>query len=311
MVDLNNSSDPDSNALPQNIAKLLDVEPTVNDDPETSVGDRTAELNRANQALHHRNEELQTLLNVAQIMAGVENNEAKLLKVLEEIARSVEASRVFLRVPDENGEGLRLTAATGDDVADFPPIGFIPYRRSASSQAYQQGQIFVVNDYAAYADVTYEVLALGVKSEVALPIKSADRVLAVAVVTSGEIGHFTTERVKLLSAIGDGLGILLENSRLAQDLAASGEEMAVVDEVARIITSTLDIDQVYERFVSELKKLVKCDRFGINVIDQINGIQIARYSAGIEIPNAPTGVARPLAGTLTLSVVMMSPISHP
>ena len=89
MVDLNNSSDPDSNALPQNIAKLLDVEPTVNDDPETSVGDRTAELNRANQALHHRNEELQTLLNVAQIMAGVENNEAKLLKVLEEIARSV------------------------------------------------------------------------------------------------------------------------------------------------------------------------------------------------------------------------------
>lgn len=299
MVDLNKSSDADSDAFPQNVAKLLDSEATVNDDLATNADDGTADLSRANQALHHRNEELQTLLNVAQIMAGTESYEAKLLQVLEEIAHSVEASRVFLRVPDENGKGLRLTAATGDAVAEFPPIGFIPYRRSASSQAYQKGQIFVVNDYAAYADVTPEVLALGVKSEVALPIKSADRVMAVAVVTSGEVGHFTTERVKLLSAIGDGLGILLENSRLVQDLAASGEEMAVVDEVAQIITSTLDIDQVYERFVSELKKLVKCDRIGVNVIDQINGIQIARYSAGIEIPNAPTGVARPLAGTLT------------
>ena len=303
MVELNEPGNPGFNPLTHGKGKLFEAESAVDGTLETSLDEQVAELNYANQAPHRRNEELQTLFRVSQIMAGRESYEAKLLNVLEEIAYSVEASRVFLRIPDESGEGLRLIAATGDDVVESPPIDFIPYRQSASSQAYQQGQIFVVNDYAAYPDVIPEVLALGVKSEVALPIKSPDRVMAVAVITSGEIGHFTAGRVELLSAIGDGLGILLENSRLAQDLEASGEEMAVADEVARIITSTLDIDQVYERFVSEVKKLVKWDRIGINVIDHINQTQIARYSSGIEIPNAPTGIVRLLEGTLTQQLV--------
>jgi PAS domain S-box-containing protein len=44
------------------------------------------------------------------------------------------------------------------------------------------------------------------------------------------------------------------------------EEMALVDQVARIITSTLDIGQVYERFATELKKLVDFERVAINIV---------------------------------------------
>ena len=43
--------------------------------------------------------------------------------------------------------------------------------------------------------------------------------------------------------------------------------MAVADEVAQILTSTLDINEVYDRFVQELKKLLDCDRASITVID--------------------------------------------
>ena len=50
-----------------------------------------------------------------------------------------------------------------------------------------------------------------------------------------------------------------ENAKLYQELEASREEMAVVDEVAVIITSTLNIDEVYERFAQEVKRLVDFD----------------------------------------------------
>ena len=51
--------------------------------------------------------------------------------------------------------------------------------------------------------------------------------------------------------------------RLSSERAIGATEMAVVDEVARIITSTLDIDQVYEQFALEVKKLVDFDRMSL------------------------------------------------
>ena len=41
-------------------------------------------------------------------------------------------------------------------------------------------------------------------------------------------------------------------------------EIEVIGEVAKIITSNLDIGQVYERLTEEIKKLVDFDRTSIN-----------------------------------------------
>jgi len=40
--------------------------------------------------------------------------------------------------------------------------------------------------------------------------------------------------------------------------------------VARIITSTLNIDEVYEKFALEVKKLVDFDRMNVNLIDELS-----------------------------------------
>ena len=49
------------------------------------------------------------------------------------------------------------------------------------------------------------------------------------------------------------------------------DEMDLTDEVARIVTSALNIDEVFESFALEMKKLVDFDRASINVIDQDAG----------------------------------------
>jgi Nif-specific regulatory protein len=107
----------------------------------------------------------------------------------------------------------------------------------------------------------------------------------------------------MLSAIADGLGMLLENSRLSQGLRASVQEMAVVDQVSRIITSTLDIDQVYEKFALEMKKLVDFDRASINFVDQDAGTYTLLYLFGESRPGRSVGDAAPLEGTHTQQVV--------
>jgi len=71
------------------------------------------------------------------------------------------------------------------------------------------------------------------------------------------------------------------------------EEKSVVDEVARILTSTLDIDRVYEQFAYEVKKLVDYDRIVIHVIDEPAGTSIVKYRSGIGPPGSDdVGVVR-------------------
>mgnify|MGYP001563996276 CR=1 FL=1 len=77
------------------------------------------------------------------------------------------------------------------------------------------------------------------------------------------------------------------------------EEMAIIAEIGRLISSTLNIDEVYERFTAEVRKLIDFDRLAINLCNfQQNTLRIA-YVSGAVIDGRRRGDSLVLAGTLT------------
>jgi two-component system cell cycle sensor histidine kinase/response regulator CckA len=86
-----------------------------------------------------------------------------------------------------------------------------------------------------------------------------------------------------------------ETKRLAQ-------ENAIMAEIGRIISSTLNIGEVYERFAEEVRKLIPFDRIMINLIDLKNNTSTPAYIAGIDVPGRRAGDITPLAGTVTEEV---------
>jgi PAS domain S-box-containing protein len=88
------------------------------------------------------------------------------------------------------------------------------------------------------------------------------------------------------------------------------EEMALVDQVARIITSTLDTSEVYERFAAGLKELIPFDRVMINTIDSTGEAFKYQQIAGLVYPGRRTGDTIPLEGSLTKQfMITVSPWS--
>ena len=87
--------------------------------------------------------------------------------------------------------------------------------------------------------------------------------------------------------------------KMFKDFEATKKEMAVVDEIARIVTSTLDIDQVYEQFAAEVKKLVDFDRAAINIIDHDSSSLVSKYLWGQRYVREPV----PLEGSQIQQVV--------
>ena len=115
----------------------------------------------------------------------------------------------------------------------------------------------------------------------------------------GRVAENHADSSKINGSESDHIVTTVENSEVLHQLQDSMEEMALVDEVARIVTSILEIDLVYERFAAELKKLVDFDRVAINLLDTPNETYTLKYVSGSRIPGRDIGVVRPLAGTLS------------
>lgn len=105
-------------------------------------------------------------------------------------------------------------------------------------------------------------------------------------------------RVKELKQSNDQLVLeVAQRKKLEQELREQMAEMAVADEISRIITSTLDFDQAYEKFALELKKLVSFDLMSIGMIEYDSMTLVTRYLYGFESTRDRTGQRTALAGT--------------
>ena len=79
-----------------------------------------------------------------------------------------------------------------------------------------------------------------------------------------------------------------ESKRLAQ-------ENAIMAEIGRIISSTLEIDEVYDRFAGAVRHLIDFDRIAICIIDAEHQTGIVAYEMGKEIPGRRLGEVFPLS----------------
>ncbi|MDP2268213.1 MAG: HD domain-containing protein, partial [Deltaproteobacteria bacterium] len=89
---------------------------------------------------------------------------------------------------------------------------------------------------------------------------------------------------------------LRESEKAARRLAQENELIA---EIGRIIGSSLNIDEVYERFAEEVHKLIAIDRTTINIINPQDNTATTAYISGTELSHRKKGDVFPLAFTIT------------
>lgn len=81
-------------------------------------------------------------------------------------------------------------------------------------------------------------------------------------------------------------------------------EMAVIVEITRVIGSTLEIDEVYERFAAEAKKLIPFDSLAINLYNfEDNTMRVAHVS-GVNIERRKQGDPLVVEGSLSETVIL-------
>ncbi|MAF54041.1 MAG: PAS domain-containing protein [SAR202 cluster bacterium] len=90
--------------------------------------------------------------------------------------------------------------------------------------------------------------------------------------------------------------VLRDSEETARRLARENAAMA---EIGRIVGSSPDIQDVYERFAAEVRRLIPFSRIGANLVDFTRRTYELSYVRGLDVPERDAGAVHPLEGSFT------------
>ena len=113
-------------------------------------------------------------------------------------------------------------------------------------------------------------LSQGLRTVVGISLQAKEQAFGVLFLGTPDSRRFTAAELRLLLALGHQIGMAVENSYLVQQTARRSEELHMLNEIGRALSSTLDPEALFETILSELKRLVDVNHFYIALHDPVH-----------------------------------------
>ncbi|MGA7840813.1 MAG: GAF domain-containing protein, partial [Candidatus Acidiferrales bacterium] len=112
------------------------------------------------------------------------------------------------------------------------------------------------------------LLAQGLRTVVGISLQAKDRVFGMLLLGTPDNRNFTPPELRLLLALGHQIGMAVENSYLIQQTARRSEELHILNEIGRALSSTLEPDALFGRIYSEMQRLLDVNSLFIAFYDR-------------------------------------------
>src|SRR5205814_10478586 len=106
-----------------------------------------------------------------------------------------------------------------------------------------------------------------VRSELAVPLITKNRIIGVINIEASEPGYFKDEHARLLTLIASRIEVSIHNARLYTRVVRQANTLLLLNEISRELTSILNLDQLLKRVADLLLKIIDYQMFSILLID--------------------------------------------
>jgi GAF domain-containing protein/DNA-binding response OmpR family regulator len=228
---------------------------------------RALERLQAEKFLQQRNLELATLNAVAEALSA----SLDLTDLLDEaLSRTVYALGItggMISLAGEADRDLRLVSYTGLPKSIIDTAQAQGLTERPCSTVYAQGEALGLPDLREGAPASVEeMLEAGLLSYMGVPIVHKDCILGVLSLFHNAPHAFSEDDHALLTAIGQQIGLAVENARLFEDVAREREVAHTLLDTAEALNTTLQLDRLLERVLDELQRVVPYDRASISLL---------------------------------------------
>lgn len=132
--------------------------------------------------------------------------------------------------------------------------------------------------------------------EIFMPLISRDRLIAILVLGRKQSGRYSLEDFHLLEDVTSRVAVSIEKEYLREQLREREEELSVINRSSAIMTSSLDVQEIYGSFIEELKKVIDVSWAAIVRIEEsglccvaLSSKEGSAYQVGEELPMEGTG----------------------
>ena len=229
----------------------------VPEEREDEVGLLAASLNRMaedlsgvyrslEQRVEERTRQIRAASEVARAAISTPDLEELLRRAVDLIRERFGYYHASIFLLDDSGENAVLRASTGDVGEALIARG---HRLKVGSQSII-GWVTASNEPRLVSEVSQDPvhfrneLLPATRSEAAVPLQVAGRVLGALDVQSQDPDAFTPEDLAVLQTLADQLSAAIQNARLAQTSAAAADRARLITQVTSQITGVLDVGDV-------------------------------------------------------------------
>ncbi|HEX3818986.1 MAG TPA: SpoIIE family protein phosphatase [Candidatus Sulfotelmatobacter sp.] len=204
------------------------------------------------------------LLEVADVLATSLDLDTTLRRVAEVVRKVIDYEIFAILLLNEKTQELRFRFQTGH-AAEFTDRARIKVGEGVTGLAAQSRQPILIEDVRT--DPRYIEAVPNVCSELAIPLITKNRVIGVIDLEAREPGYFTEEHRRVLTLVASRMAAGIENAQLYTRTTKQARILLLLNDIARELTSILNLDELLGRIAELVRKLIDYQMFSILLLD--------------------------------------------
>ena len=215
------------------------------------------------------------LLEVADVLATSLDLDTTLRRVAEVVRKVIDYEIFAILLLNEKTQELRFRFQVGYP-PDFTEGARVKLGEGVTGQAAQSRQAVLIDDVTQ--DPAYISAVPNVRSELAVPLITKNRVIGVIDLEAQEPGYFNEEHSRLLTLVASRIASVIENAQLYTRTTRQARILLLLNEIARELSSILNVDELLSRVAELLRKLIDYQMFSILLLDSSGETLQHRFS---------------------------------
>jgi phosphoserine phosphatase RsbU/P len=204
------------------------------------------------------------LLEVADVMATSLDLNTTLRRVAEVVRKVIDYEIFAILLLNEKTQELRFRFQIGYP-QEFAERAHIKVGEGVTGLAAQARRAILVDDVTH--DSSYIAAIPSVRSELAVPLITKNRVIGVIDLEARDPRCFNEEHKRLLTLIASRMAAGIENAQLYTRTTRQARILLLLNEIARELSSILNLDELFGRIAELLRRLIDYQMFSILLVD--------------------------------------------
>jgi len=204
------------------------------------------------------------LLDVADVLATSLDLDTTVRRVAEIVRKVIDYEIFAILLLNEKTQEMRFRFQQGYP-PEFAARTRIKVGEGVTGLAAQTKQAVLISDVRE--DSRYIAAVPNVCSELAVPLITKNRVIGVIDIEAREPGYFTEEHSRLLTLIASRVAAGIENAQLYTRTTKQARILLMLNEIARELTSILNLDELLRRIAELVRRLIDYQMFSILLLD--------------------------------------------